>query len=106
MIVGAFAVAAPSSPGQIGVFHMGVIAAMTLLGMSAETAASLAILYHAINFGIMVLFGIMGLFIANVPLTRLSHSLGIKLGSPALELPSRLSEKENGTLISLINTDK
>jgi len=91
MIVGAFAVAAPSSPGQIGVFHMGVIAAMTLLGMSAETAASLAILYHAINFGIMVLFGIIGLFIVNVPLTRLSHSLGIKLGSPALELPRSAS---------------
>lgn len=91
MIVGAFAVAAPSSPGQIGVFHMGVIAAMTLLGMSAETAASLAILYHAINFSVMVLFGVVGVFRANMPLHRLTKSLGIKLSTPVWELPGSAS---------------
>lgn len=76
MIVGAFAVAAPSSPGQIGVFHMGVIAAMTALGQPAEAAASLAVLYHAINFLLMVLAGIVGLNSIQVSFQRLTRSLG------------------------------
>lgn len=81
MIVGAFAVAAPSSPGQIGVFHMGVIAALTVLGHPAETAASLAILYHAINFLVMLLSGSVGLFVVNVSWQRLIALPGINFGS-------------------------
>jgi uncharacterized protein (TIRG00374 family) len=76
MIVGAFAVAAPSSPGQIGVFHMGVIAAMTALEQPAEAAASLAVLYHAVNFLLMVFSGIVGLHSTSVPLHHLIDSLG------------------------------
>ena len=81
MIAGAFAVAAPSSPGQIGVFHMGVIAAMTALGQPGDTAASLAILYHALNFLVMVLLGSVGLFVVNVSWQRLTASLGMNFGS-------------------------
>lgn len=66
MCVGAFSVAAPSSPGQIGVFHAGVIAAMALLGLPAAPSAALAVLYHAVNFGVMVLLGLIGLFFINV----------------------------------------
>lgn len=86
MIVGAFAVAAPSSPGQIGVFHMGVIAAMTALGQPAETAASLAVLYHAINFLLMVCSGLVGVYRTHVPLHRLTDSLGLRLGASPPEL--------------------
>lgn len=87
MIAGAFAVAAPSSPGQIGVFHLGVIAAMTALNLPAEAAASLAVLYHALNFLVMVLAGIVGLNGICLPLHKLAHALGFNWGSRPAELP-------------------
>ena len=63
---GALSVAAPSSPGQIGVFHVGVIAAATALGQIAETAAALAFLYHATNFIVMVSLGFVGVLATNL----------------------------------------
>lgn len=86
MIAGAFAVAAPSSPGQIGVFHMGVIAAMTALGQPAEAAASLAVLYHAINFLLMVAAGIAGIARIQLSFSRLTQLLGIRMRLPSPEL--------------------
>ena len=91
MIVGAFAVAAPSSPGQIGVFHVGVIAAMTVLGQPAEAAASLAVLYHALNFLIMVLSGILAVNSVNLPWHQLSRLLGLGTGSQPPELTGHVS---------------
>ena len=86
MIAGAFAVAAPSSPGQIGVFHMGVIAAMTALGQPAEAAATLAVLYHALNFLLMVLVGIVGLNSIRVSFHKLGQALGFNLENRPPEL--------------------
>jgi len=58
----ALSVAAPSSPGQIGVFHAGVIFALTtILGQPEGPAASFAFLYHAINLTTTTLLGIIGL---------------------------------------------
>ena len=57
----AFSVALPSSPGQIGVFHAGVIAALQLLGQPEGASASFAFLYHAVNIAVMVGFGIIGI---------------------------------------------
>jgi hypothetical protein len=57
----AFSVAAPSAPGQIGVFHAGVIAALSALGQPAVEATSFAILYHALNVFTLVMLGIIGL---------------------------------------------
>jgi uncharacterized protein (TIRG00374 family) len=91
MIVGAFSVAAPSSPGQIGVFHMGVIAAMTALGLPAEAAASLAVLYHAINFLLMVLSGVVGLNSIQLSWAGLTQSLGIRVDTPSPELADSIS---------------
>ncbi|MFZ1397504.1 MAG: lysylphosphatidylglycerol synthase transmembrane domain-containing protein [Candidatus Promineifilaceae bacterium] len=82
MIVGAFAVAAPSSPGQIGVFHMGVIAAMTALGHPAEAAASLAVLYHAINFLLMVVSGLIGVSSIQLSFSRLTQLVGLRQRLP------------------------
>jgi uncharacterized protein (TIRG00374 family) len=56
----AFSVAAPSSPGQIGVFHAGVIAALTVIGQPEAQAASFAFLYHTLNVLLMVLMGLIG----------------------------------------------
>jgi uncharacterized protein (TIRG00374 family) len=91
MIVGAFAVAAPSSPGQIGVFHMGIIAAMTALGQPAEAAASLAVLYHALNFLLMVLAGIVGLNSIQVSFHGLTHALGLPWGASSPEPTGHIS---------------
>lgn len=57
----ALSVALPSSPGQIGVFHAGVIAALQVWGQPEAQAASFAFLYHAINMAIMIGFGIVGI---------------------------------------------
>jgi glycosyltransferase 2 family protein len=67
MCAGAFSVAAPTSPGQIGVFHAGITAAMALIGVPAPIAAGYAIVYHALNFVIMVLLGIVSLFFVPWP---------------------------------------
>lgn len=91
MIVGAFSVAAPSSPGQIGVFHMGVIAAMTTLGLPAEAAASLAVLYHGINFLLMVLTGVVGLNSIQISFSGLTKSLGFRVGTQPPELTDPIS---------------
>ncbi len=61
--VAAFSVAAPSSPGQIGVFHLAVTAALTeVLGEPQEAAVSFAILYHTTQFLVFILMGLIGLF--------------------------------------------
>ncbi|MCB8944323.1 MAG: flippase-like domain-containing protein [Ardenticatenaceae bacterium] len=59
----AFSVALPSSPGQIGVFHAGVIAALQILGQPEAESASFAFLYHAFNMvGVPVVLGIIGIY--------------------------------------------
>jgi uncharacterized protein (TIRG00374 family) len=67
---GALSVAAPSSPGQIGVFHFGVMSALALVGQPSAPSASLAILYHATNFVMMILLGVLGLLATRIPLAR------------------------------------
>lgn len=57
----ALSVAAPSAPGQIGLFHASVIGAMVAMGFADETAAALAFAYHAINLITMVVMGFIGL---------------------------------------------
>jgi len=57
----AFSVAAPSSPGQVGVFHAGVIAALQLLNQPEVASASFAFGYHALNMSIMIVLGLIGL---------------------------------------------
>jgi uncharacterized protein (TIRG00374 family) len=62
MCAAAFSIAAPSSPGYIGVFHAGVTAAIVLLGLDAVAAASFAVLYHAANSLFVALMGIIGIW--------------------------------------------
>lgn len=58
----AFSVALPSSPGQVGVFHAGVIAALQVLNQPQANAASFAFLYHALNIGVVALLGAVGIY--------------------------------------------
>lgn len=62
MCAAAFSIAAPSSPGQIGVFHAGVTFALTaVLNQPEANALSFAVLYHAINTITLILMGFIGL---------------------------------------------
>jgi uncharacterized protein (TIRG00374 family) len=58
----ALSVALPSSPGQVGVFHAGVIAALQVLGQPAAESASFAFLYHALNMVSVIILGLWGIF--------------------------------------------
>ncbi len=59
----ALSISAPSSPGQVGVFHAGVIFAMTqVLRLPQGASASFAFLYHALNLVTVALFGIIGVY--------------------------------------------
>ena len=57
----ALSIALPSSPGQIGVFHIGVTAAMLALGQSDGAAGGFAVVYHALNLITMIILGLIGL---------------------------------------------
>ncbi len=59
----AFSVAAPSSPGQVGVFHAAVtFALIQVLKQPEGASASFAFLYHAMNMILMISLGLIGLF--------------------------------------------
>lgn len=67
MAAAAFSIAAPSSPGQIGVFHAGVTFALTeVLKQPGPEALTFAVLYHALNTVTMIVMGLVGLFGAGV----------------------------------------
>ena len=57
----ALSVALPSSPGQIGVFHAGVIAALQVWGQPEAASASFAFIYHALNSITLIVLGIIGI---------------------------------------------
>ena len=57
----ALSVALPSSPGQIGVFLAGVIAALQVWGQPEAASASFAFLYHALNSLVLVALGLVGI---------------------------------------------
>jgi uncharacterized protein (TIRG00374 family) len=62
MCAAAFSIAAPSSPGQVGVYHAGVIFAINIiLGLPEPQAASFAFLYHGMNTVFAIIAGIIGL---------------------------------------------
>jgi len=58
----ALSIAAPSSPGQVGVFHGGVTFALVeVLGQPGGPSASFAFAYHAINLLSLTILGLIGL---------------------------------------------
>lgn len=58
----ALSLTVPSSPGQLGVFHAGVIFALTeILGQPEAASTGFAFLYHALNLLLMVVLGLIGI---------------------------------------------
>ena len=59
----ALSITAPSSPGQVGVFHAGVTFALVqILRQPQAASASFAFLYHAINFAVVIVLGLFGVY--------------------------------------------
>ena len=52
----------PSSPGYIGVFESGVILSLGFFGVEREAALAFALLVHALNYTIVNLLGVIGLW--------------------------------------------
>ncbi len=71
MCAAALSMAAPSSPGGLGVFHAGVIAAISLIGWDEAKATSFAFLYHAVIFSFNILIGIIGLTFTKTSFTEI-----------------------------------
>ena len=85
--IAAFSVAAPSSPGQIGVFEASVTFALAgILGMPEAEAASFAFLYHAVNYIVLGVLGIIGI-------TRTGETFGSVLSSSRTLVQSRSTKK-------------
>lgn len=83
----ALSVAAPSSPGQIGVFHAGVLAALSgVLGQPEAESFNFALLYHGINLVGMVLLGLVG-----------TYATGSTFGKVVESTQTFLRRKENTT---------
>jgi len=70
----ALSVALPSSPGQIGVFHAGVIAALQVWGQPEAASASFAFLYHALNSIVLITLGIIGIVGTGSTFGQVVHS--------------------------------
>jgi uncharacterized protein (TIRG00374 family) len=63
MCAAALSITAPSSPGQVGVFHAGVTFALAqILGQPAAESASFALLYHALDMVAIVILGLIGVY--------------------------------------------
>lgn len=61
--VAALSITAPSSPGQVGVFHAGVTFALVqILRQPQAASATFAFLYHAINFAVVIVLGLIGVY--------------------------------------------
>lgn len=61
----------PTPGGAAGAFHAATAAGLIFLGVPTETAAAIAIVMHAIDFGPAAIFGVFYLFRGNLNLSRL-----------------------------------
>ena len=69
LVVTAFSVAVPSTPGFVGTLEAAGTGAMMLLGLDKETALGFAILAHATNFIPVTLIGFIFLYRENLSLS-------------------------------------
>lgn len=58
----AFGVAAPSTPGFVGVFHGAVMIGLSVFPATEEQALSFAAVYHAVMFLVILVLGLLGLW--------------------------------------------
>ncbi len=74
--VGALGIAAPSSPGAIGVFEAALVGALVALGLDASPATAFALSVHFISYATTSLIGGYGIFKDGESLSSLYTRLG------------------------------
>ncbi len=74
--VGSLGIAAPSSPGAIGVFEAVLVGALVVFGLDASPATAFALSLHAINYAVTGLIGGYGLYKDGESLSSLYSRLG------------------------------
>lgn len=74
--VGALGIAAPSSPGAIGVFEASILVALAAFGLDASTATAFALSVHFTSYIITALIGGYGLYKDGESLSGLYTRLG------------------------------
>ncbi len=74
--VGALGIAAPSSPGAIGVFEAVLVGALAALGVDASTATAFALSLHIASYVLTALIGGYGLYKDGQSLSGLYSRLG------------------------------
>ena len=67
----AVALALPSAPGYVGPFQAGTVQGLALIGVTRETALSLSIVYHLVNYIPITLVGLAYLSALNLTLGEL-----------------------------------
>jgi uncharacterized protein (TIRG00374 family) len=75
LAVAAFGIAAPSSPGAVGVFEAAVVAGLGVLGVDPARALAFALTAHLINFLNTGILGAVGLAVTGQSLSDLYSSL-------------------------------
>ena len=74
--VGALGIAAPSSPGAIGVFEAALVGALVVFGVDASSATAFALSVHFTSYIITSLIGGYGLYKDGESLSSLYTRLG------------------------------
>ncbi len=74
--VGSLGIAAPSSPGAIGVFEAALVGALVVFGLDASPATAFALSLHVINYAVTGLIGGYGLYKDGESLSGLYSRLG------------------------------
>ena len=67
----AVAIVLPSAPGYIGPFQAGTVQGLALVGVARDTALSVSIVYHLLNFVPITLVGLAYLNALNLTLGEL-----------------------------------
>lgn len=71
LLVTSLGMVVPSTPGYIGVFHGLVVLALAPFGVPQTTAMSIALIWHAVNYGILSLWGLIMLSVHGTSLGQI-----------------------------------
>jgi len=75
----ALGIALPSAPANLGVYEGTIVFALSVFGISSETALGGAILLHIIQIAITIVFGVVGLFIHDFKLGQIIEKIQSKI---------------------------
>jgi uncharacterized protein (TIRG00374 family) len=87
--VASLGIAAPSSPGALGVFEAALVGALMAFGLDASSAAAFALTAHALSYLFTGLFGGYGLYTDGESLSSLYNQLGKMKSEGEIEPPGR-----------------